>query len=991
MSGRARAVVVLAAMATDLISFSSSAAPGTGDSTSPNSEWLIKAWETADGLPDNSATAIAQTPDGYIWFGTFNGLVRFNGVEFKTFDPSNTPQLPSDGIVNLHLDKAGRLLVSTYGGMAVLEGGEWKGLPQSNRKDNDIARSFADRSNGDVLVTMFKGGMFEFSHGKLSELPSPPGSEKEGYLGGADEEGHWWAVQYKFIGRLENRRWVSMISPPHLPRDAFAIAPARDGGMWLLMGNELCKLRRGVEVSRRILPQLSGGIWSMSEDSLSNVWIASYNQGFYRVSADGQVSQWNASNGWANGGRCVFEDSENNLWIGTSGDGLLRVTPRRFLYMDLLPRERTVIVQSLSADRIGGVWAATYGKGLFHLSTSGLTNLSLPDFMGDTAYLQSVLLDHADRIWLGTFHGPLQFLDETRKHRSVPKEIDFDNVLDLFEDTRGQVWFAGGSLGVGKFDGTSFQKLGAAEGLDHGGVTSFAEDASGALWVSTTEALLRNDREHHFSEVTDTGRHSIDHIASLKADQDGSMWLASTDRGLLRWKAGQLSHLDAVHGFPVTVVQSIVEDDTGCFWMTSGSSVVRARAGDLRAMADGRTSRADFQIFDANDGLPKAEFTKGRQPSCVRDARGRLWLAMTKGVAMVDPARLRINSRPPPVTIEEVIYHTGSPFEAEQEKTEHRARAPFPQQLKLPAGSRNIEIHYTALSFTSPEKVRFQIRLRSRGTKWQNVGNRRVAYLDELRPGENMFQVKAANDDGVWNDTGASLAFTMAPLFWQTAWFRLAEWAAVIGEAILILALLRAMARRRKAEESWRETEERMSLAAEAANLGMWMWDVPHGKIWATKKLRELFAFTPVESITLQKIQERIHPQDRDRRKQALERALQTGGTYDVEYRVIPAEGSQRWVASKGRAHRDDKGRPSRVLGVYIDITERRQAEDQAREVSGRLITAQEDERTRLARELHDDLSQSLALLSVDLDLFGQSLPGTARKGVSALKNSQNK
>ena len=132
---------------------------------------------------------------------------------------------------------------------------------------------------------------------------------------------------------------------------------------------------------------------------------------------------------------------------------------------------------------------------------------------------------------------------------------------------------------------------------------------------------------------------------------------------------------------------------------------------------------------------------------------------------MVDPARLRLNSRPPPVTIEEVIYHAGSEFEAEQGKTERRAQAPFLERLDLPAGSRNIEIHYTALSFASPEKVRFQTRLQSRGPQWRDVGNRRVAYFDELRHGQNLFQVRAANDDGVWNETGASLAFAVAPLF----------------------------------------------------------------------------------------------------------------------------------------------------------------------------------------------------------------------------------
>jgi ligand-binding sensor domain-containing protein len=405
----APAVVFLAAVAIDLIWSASFAAPGAGDSSSQNSEWLIKTWETGDGLPDNSVTAITQTPDGYLWFSTFNGLVRFNGVEFKVLNLANTPQLPGEAIVNLHLDKAGRLLLSTYRGMAVLDGAEWRVLFQTQQPDADIVRTFADRANGDVLITTFNGKLLEFSHGQLSLLPAPPGASGEGYLGGVDEEGHWWAVQYKFIGRLENGHWVRMISPPDLPGEAFGVAPALDGGMWLLMGHELCKLRRGVEVSRQTLPELSGGVWSMSEDRGSNVWIATYNQGFYRISVDGRMSRWNASSGWSNNGRCIFEDRENNLWVGTSGDGLLRVTPRRFRHLDLVTGEKGVVVQSVCADRAGGIWAATYGRGLFHLSDREATNVPLASVGLASEWLQSVLIDRSDRVWWDPLKGRFNF------------------------------------------------------------------------------------------------------------------------------------------------------------------------------------------------------------------------------------------------------------------------------------------------------------------------------------------------------------------------------------------------------------------------------------------------------------------------------------------------------------------------------------------------------------------------------------------------------
>jgi ligand-binding sensor domain-containing protein len=188
-----------------LASLSSFAALGAGAPIRQDSEWIIKTWETGDGLPDNSVTAIAQTPDGYIWLGTFNGLVRFNGVEFKVFNPANTPQLPSGGIVNLHVDHAGRLLVSTYRGLVMLEGTEWRTL---STPGTDFVRSFAERGDGDLLMTMFGGKVLELSKSRVSELPSPPKLKNGWCFCGADEEGHWWVAQSGFIGRWDDRGWT---------------------------------------------------------------------------------------------------------------------------------------------------------------------------------------------------------------------------------------------------------------------------------------------------------------------------------------------------------------------------------------------------------------------------------------------------------------------------------------------------------------------------------------------------------------------------------------------------------------------------------------------------------------------------------------------------------------------------------------------------------------------------------------------------------------
>ena len=745
----------------------------------PDPNYLIQTWETEHGLPENSATSIVQTPDGYLWFGTFNGLVRFNGVGFTVFNPSNTPQLPSAGIVNLHVGRDGRLWISTYRGLVVREGDQWRQLHSEDGWNGDYARTFAERSNGDILITAFNGKLFEFSSGRFAELQSPPGEKGQGYFGGADEDGHWWAVQNKFVGRWENGQWVQMISPPpELAGEAVACAPARDGGLWVLLGVELRKLRRGMEVSRVTLSELPGGTWSLSEDSQGNVWIATHDNGVCRVATNGTLTRWNSARGWFDRGRCVFEDRERNLWLGTSGDGLTRLAPRRFQFFDLHGGRNGQPVQSLSPDANGGLWAGTYGRGLFLLNEIGATNVTLPELTKHQLYLKSVLADHSGRLWLGTSDDAVWLVEKGDLRHLLPAQTGGHNIHALFEDSRGNVWISGGSA-VAVFDGKASRGFGPRQGLPVGTVSCFAEDSTGALWLSNGNGVFRREREENFIEVTDATGKPIRSIGCLKADADGSIWLGSADQGLLRWKERKLVVLGVESGFPVAAVHGLVEDNHGFLWMTSIRSVVRARHSDLQALADGRAAKLTCQEFDAGDGLSHGEFTTGRQPTCARDARGRLWFATTRGVAMTDPAALRLNEVPPPVRVEGVSFFRPAPSPANAARMQSRgdvvpSKLPevFEVPLALPAGSGRIEIQYAALSFVAPDKVRFQVRLEGQNGDWQDAGSRRSAYFHELPPGNHVFRVRAANNDGVWNESGASLAFTVLPFYWQTMWFK---------------------------------------------------------------------------------------------------------------------------------------------------------------------------------------------------------------------------
>jgi PAS domain S-box-containing protein len=1078
--------------------------------------YLIDGWETEDGLPENSATSMVQTPDGYLWFGTFNGLVRFDGLKFTVFDPSNTPQLPAPGVITLHVDKSARLWVSTLRGMAMLSSGRWRTVTAQDGWEGGYARTISERGNGDLLVTTFDGKIFEYANNRFRCLPDPPGDPGEGYLSWADENGRWWAIQNRFVGLWDGERWVRTISLPEVAAEQLGCAPARDGGMWLLVGHELKRVRNAKEVTIAQVPDLRGAIWSMSEDGGGNLWVCTYNRGLYRVSPPGHVRHWDTSNGLsADSTRFAFEDREQNLWVGTSGGGLLRFKTRHLHAFGTEAGLTERVVNSVCPDSRGNVWVATYGKGLFRLADGKLTAVPLADAPGRALYAQSVLADRAGRIWVGSYREGLWLLEGENVRRFPTTQTGGDNVISLFEDSVGRIWMGGG-VGVAVFDGKEFRSFGKDQGLPPGEVCSIAQAPDGSLWLSNQEGVFRLQGDR-FVEVQDAQRQSIRQVVCLKPDPDGTIWMGTANFGLLQWRPSRVKQIDASAGFPVKSIYGVLEDDRGYFWMPTNHGVARVSRADLVAAADGTaTAPLTCQVLDAGDGFPGAECTGTRQPVCARDQTGRFWFATPKGIAMLEPHLFRPNVLPPPTHIEKIYSYMPPPGDVGQTgqtgagaESVTRATPPYAQPIVFPAGIRRVEFRYTGLSFGAPEKLRFQVKIDGRDADWVNLGPERVTFFYPVRPGDYVFRVRAANDDGVWNQRGASLAFTVSPFFWQTRWFRYGGWLLLIvlgGGSVWLIAHVRHLrayqeleraqrqsatllelsfrpsgalgdrkqalrkttelasrvlqvrragvwllsddetelhcadlydgtkdahqedaafktshypryfevlrgaltivaadacrnprtsefravyflpfgitsildatirasgrligvlrlehvgtvrrwrddevafaravadraaqvlidAQREKAGHELRESEQRMTLAAEAAQLGMWVWEQTTNQVWMSEKCRRIFGFPPRCEITYQDVLARIHPEDRADTDRAAREAVAARSRYEADYRLVLPDGTLRWVAARGAVTVEDDGQFVRVQGVSADVSIRKEAEERFRRV----------------------------------------------------------
>src|SRR5579862_3523284 len=436
-------------------------------------DYLIDVWETQQGLPDNSATAILQAPDGYLWVGTFNGLVQFDGVNFTVFDSSNVPELPSPGIVNLHLDSSGRLWVSTLKGMVVRQSGRWVAIPSEKGWTGDYARTFSEAA-GIVCITSFDGKVFRVEGGRLQELPEPPGQKGHGYFGQVDRSGRIWVAQDHYFGSWDGTSWVTSPLAATVTNGFVAANPARDGTLLVLSGTTLLRVDGDRVRSRTDVSESIREVWRMDEDRQGLVWISTMENGLYRLSPTGLLRHFTATNGLScDPLRCTFEDREHNLWVGTSGGGLQRFKARSFASYDVetgLPERN---VRAVIEEEPGKILIGMYGKGAVRLQGGRVSRVIPQEAAAAPAYTLSLLADSRGNTWFGTLRGLFIMKDEVLKAVSTG-DSGGERIPALFEDSRGVVWIAG-SQSVSMFDGVRFTPFPTNEAINLSGVRCFAE------------------------------------------------------------------------------------------------------------------------------------------------------------------------------------------------------------------------------------------------------------------------------------------------------------------------------------------------------------------------------------------------------------------------------------------------------------------------------------------------------------------------------------
>jgi streptogramin lyase len=447
----------------------------------------------------------------------------------------------------------------------------------------------------------------------------------------------------------------------------------------------------------------------------------------------------------------MFSDHEGNLWLGTEANGLVRlrsVSVHMFTAQEGLPENSTRCVYR---DHRGDIWVGTY-LGFARLSGGKVTAFTQMDG-NPIPTVTSIGEDAEGRLWVAA--GGMLYAMENERLSPVPGWKKVFDIKVIGRDRQGQMWIGTDGDGLVRFSDGKMTVFRTQDGLGANQIRAIYSDRQGALWVGTTAGLSRY-QDGKFTNFSTSDGLANNRVVAICEDTDGVLWV-STRNGLSRYENGHFFNIRESDGLPDSYIFNVFDDEAGSFWLSSGKGICRVAKADLNAFAHGKRPRINAVSLGYRDGLRTASLVSGTQPNACLGEAGQLLFCSLKGLVMVSPGNQVVNQLAPPVLIEHVQIN--------------KQEQPVDRQPSLPAGPGELEIQYTALSFVAPEKVQFKYQLEGIDAGWVDARNRRFAHYANLPPGGYRFHVIACNNDGIWNQDGASYSFRLQPRFYQTAWF----------------------------------------------------------------------------------------------------------------------------------------------------------------------------------------------------------------------------
>jgi signal transduction histidine kinase len=721
-------------------------------------DYTLTSWSRKDGLT-GPVWAIAQDGDGFLWLGTEEGLVRFDGVKFSSWESLRGAPLLRGPVRALRIAHDGAMWVGfSAGGVARIDGKTVHAFPQIEGSDTGVVVAIVeDRRHGIWIAAT--GGLFHYANDRWERLGESEGVPDSGFLNAyVDTTGTIWVgTENGFYWRPESddQRFQQIEAATGLVR-SLSISEDPKGRIWA--NDPVAGFR---PLGERVTPHgaQSGRGYRLLHDRDGNLWVATIGQGLWRVRNAGDPARQTIEKATVLSGlssdaaRTVFEDRDNNIWVGTT-EGVDRLVPHR-----INPWTGLGLVGTIDASESGFVWVGTEDE---LIRFSRVNNQWQPDPVHIAIRGPRVVRSSGrGSTWLLSSDGLSRIDGFTAVRIALPLGLLPSAIEAIASDLRGGLWAAAAGE-ILHAEGSQLQVVGRPQALT-GRVTAAMTDRSGRLWLAfggkTLGVLSTNGQFETYG--AEHGLMSGTYYA-LHEDRHGAIWISGTG-GLSRLQNGRFLTLGRENGLPAAGVYALTEDEHDHLWLATSAGVLRLERSEVDAVAQDPKHEMHFRIYDTSDGLAGFPVQLGDR-NAVRAVDGTLWFITSRGVSVADPRDLIASRATPRVTIDEVRVND----------------APLTDNT-LPADATKLQIDYTAPELTYPLKSRFRYRLDGFDTDWVDAGVRRQVLYTNLPPQKYTFRVAVSDDEGRWSTSEATWAFSIAPRLYQTWWFYLLTFVSLAG------------------------------------------------------------------------------------------------------------------------------------------------------------------------------------------------------------------
>jgi ligand-binding sensor domain-containing protein/two-component sensor histidine kinase len=748
------------------------------DPARPLEELRITRWDQQKGLLQDSLNALAQTPDGFLWVASDEGMIRFDGVEFSVPDEFQKKSRYLRWANCLSVDSRGQLWIGSHGGVYCrTRKGRFAYYDQkSGLPARTPISAVATDAEGTVWAGSFQGGLFWQNGDRFIE-----------YAGAQElrqqqinqiypvKSGDLWIAASEGLYRINKstgsvRKLDAKNALPGKPVTAVTIDWR--GRLWVGTGEGLAYLEKDVFYPVELPSGDKSGITALFTDSHGMLWIGSRKGGVWRMPPDPKLgeAQFQLLSSLSDDRRSAWisafcEDTEGDIWVG-SDIGLFRISDARFRVYGSREGLLTDSVWAVLASRSGNIWVGT-DAGLAFLPGPASTRASLPPPVSPvlSERIRALCEDSCNILWVGTISGALQqFRQEPFSAEGEP--IRFSpavHVVAICEVPPDEVWVGTAGAGLYRFrNGKLIQSFTEHDGIIRNVVNGLALGPGNTLWIAPAYGLLKWRNEKFEDAIPNQIRVHDRVFRSLLVDSDGTVWAGTFDSGLARIRNGSAGGLcTTADGLFSNEFYTLLNDGRGNLWASSNRGIFATKINELNAFFDGRQSKVNCRVFTTADGLVTPEGMGGVANTSCRTGDDRLCFATQAGIAVTSREVLSADSRPPLVVLERFVVNLTQLIPAE----------PSQPPTSLSADTHSIELHYAGLSLAASETLQYRYKLTGFDPDWVDAGTRRAAYYTNLPPGNYQFHVVTRNRDGIWSPDSVATRFVLQPHFYQTWWF----------------------------------------------------------------------------------------------------------------------------------------------------------------------------------------------------------------------------